>query len=254
METTEIANAFLSRAGNTTKYMTAAQRNDTLTDMVLNYNQEKHQRMPSLLVSRLEDAEKRIPLLQSKLNSLLGEHNFPAAQVGLLVEELRSLAAALSKRDIQSNGRNLENAIEMVSDSVRVRQTAVSNVASTSKERKRFWRLVSADKAKLAKLLTRYERESGVRVDIADAVEGVFPWHVRSSETGGLSLSAKRAICDTHMRLQRSTEELEIVRQEMQNLLSRCRSVIDQLVHTLEVRLHRYYEGSAKRGAKASRK
>ena len=85
METTiEIANAFLSRAGNTTKYMTAAQRNDALTDMVLHYNEEKHERMPKLLVRRLQDAENRIPELQSRLDSLLDEQGVSQSQVDVL--------------------------------------------------------------------------------------------------------------------------------------------------------------------------
>ena len=197
METTEIANAFLSRAGNTTKYMTAAQRNDALTDMVLCYNREKHDRMPTLLIRRLEEARGRIPELQSKLDSLLGEEGIPSSQLDTLVEELRNLAAALSRRDVQSNGRNLENAIELVADSVRVRLAAVSSAASSAKERRRLRRLAAADKVRLSKLLVRYEQESGTSVDMASAVEGIFPWHALSAETRGMSLSAKRAICSS---------------------------------------------------------
>ena len=69
----------------------------------------------------------------------------------------------------------------------------------------------------------------------SDAVEGLFSWQARSTETGGLPLSAKRAICDTHMRLKRSLEELVVVREEMENLLTHSRTAIDQLIHTLQV-------------------
>ncbi|XP_043232044.1 uncharacterized protein LOC122386681 isoform X3 [Amphibalanus amphitrite] len=235
METTEIANAFLSRAANTTKYMTAAQRNDALTGMVIKYNEEKHERMPRLLVSRLQDAEKRIPELQCTLTSLLDEHGVSQDRIAALVEDLRNLARALSSRDVQSDGRNLENAIEMTSDSLRVRLAAVTNVASSAKQRRRCRRLATTDKARLAKLLKRYERETGENVAMADAVEGVFPWHVQPTESGGLTLSVKRAICDTHMRLQRSLEELGIVREEMERLLNHSRTAIAQLIHTLKV-------------------
>ena len=235
METTEIANAFLSRACNTTKYMTAAQRSDALTDLVLKHNQRKHLRMPALLASKVQDAEKRIPTLQSKLDSLLDEHSVTPDQVDVLVEELRSLASALSNRDVQSQGRNLENAIEMVSDSVRVRHTAATKEASTSKERKRFWRLVAADKLKLTRLLKRYEQESGETLDLDAAVEGLFPWHAMSESTGGISLSAKRSICDKYMRLRRSQEELEIARSEMMHLLATSTDVLERLCLTLAV-------------------
>ena len=54
METTEIANAHTSRAGNTTKHMTAANRVDSPTDLRLSYNSKKHTNMPQLLVKKLE--------------------------------------------------------------------------------------------------------------------------------------------------------------------------------------------------------
>ena len=235
METTEIANAFLSRAANTTKYMTAAQRNDTLTGMVIKYNEEKHERMPRLLISRLQDAEKRIPELRCSLTSLLNEHGVSQDRIAALVEDLRNLAQALSNRDVQSDGRNLENAIEMTSDSLRVRLAAVTSVASSAKQRRRCRTLATTDKARLAKLLKRYERETGENVAMADAVEGAFPWHVQPTESGGLTLSVKRAICDTHMRLQRSLEELVIVREEMESLLTHSRTAVGQLIHTLKV-------------------
>ena len=54
----------------------------------------------------------------------------------------------------------------MTSDSLRVRLASVTNVASSSKERRRCKRLASTDKARLAKLLKRYERETGESVGI----------------------------------------------------------------------------------------
>ncbi|XP_043246029.1 uncharacterized protein LOC122393759 isoform X2 [Amphibalanus amphitrite] len=237
METTEIANAFLSRACNTTKYMTSAQRNDALTDMVLKYNEEKHRRMPTLLIRKMKEAERRIPMLQSQLDTALRENGISSDHINSLVDELRNLAASLSSRDVQSHGGNLENAIEMVSDSVRVRHAATTNAASTAKGRARYRRLVSADKLKLSKLLAQYERENGTTIEMTEAVEGVFPWHVQTGNASGiaLSLSAKRAVCDLHMRLERSREELEIVQEEMLNLVAHSKDVVDRLCHTLTV-------------------
>ena len=54
---------------------------------------------------------------------------------------------------------------------------------------------------------------------LKDAEESCFPWHAHSTLDGTMSLSAKRAMCDTLMRLRRAREEEEIVGDEMQRLL-----------------------------------
>ena len=236
METTEIANAFLSRAGNTTKYMTSAQRIDAITDLVLNYNRGKHQRMPDLLVDKLKDAGRRIPLLERKLDSLLHEHGVIPSQIDNIVDELRNLAISLSKRDTRANGTDLENAIEMVSDSWRARRSAVANAASSAKMRSAARRLMTADHLKLERLLERYRRQTGVVIAMKDAEESCFPWHVHSTLDGTMSLSAKRAMCDTLMRLRRTREEEEIVGEEIKRLLSTSSGVVDALMHSLVVR------------------
>ena len=194
--------------------------------MVLKYNEEKHRRMSTLLIRKMQEAERRIPVLQSQLDTALQENGISSDQINFLIDELRNLATSLCSRDVQSHGGNLENAIEMVSDSVRVRHAATTNAASTAKDRARYRRLVSSDKLKLSKLLAQYERTNGTTIDMTDAVEGVFPWHVRTENTSGiaLSLSAKRIICDIHMRLERSREERKIVKEEM--LLARHITVV----------------------------
>ena len=50
-----------------------------------------------------------------------------------------------------------------------------------------------------------------------------------------MSLSEKRAICDTLMRLRRTREGLEIVGQEIRRLLSASSDVVDMLMHSLAV-------------------
>ena len=239
METSEMANAFLSRASNTTKYMTSAQRLDAITDLVLCYNRTKHLRMPELLVKRKTDAEKRLPILEEKLASLLEEHSVAVSEVDTLVEQLRLLATALSKRDTHVSGSALENAIEMTSDSWRVRRSVVINAATSSKARIAARRTMRADHRKLENLLTKYQCETGVTVDIKDAEEGCFPWHVHLTEDNSVSLSAKRAICDTVMRIRRTREELVIVRSEMERLLTTSSDYINMLMHPLAVSLQK---------------
>ncbi|XP_043207566.1 uncharacterized protein LOC122373504 isoform X2 [Amphibalanus amphitrite] len=233
METTEMANAFLSRASNTTKYMTSAQRVDSLTDLVLCYNRSKHLRMPELLVKRKEDAKKRLPSLEKKLASLLQEHGVDASQIDVLVEQLHLLATSLSMRDRRASGTDLENAIEMTSDSWRVRRSAVTNVATSSKARIAARRRMQQDHIKLKTLLAKYAREAGVTVAVEDAQEGCFPWHTHSTEGSSVSLSAKRVICDTVMRIRRTREEVLIVDGEMERLLSASSGAIHMLKYPL---------------------
>ena len=76
--------------------------------------------------------------LQSKLNKLLAESAVAPDQVDILVEEQRNVATPQSSRDVRSNGRNLEKALETVSDSGKVRAAAANNDASTSKQRTKF--------------------------------------------------------------------------------------------------------------------
>ena len=61
METTEQANARLSRGGTPTKHMTAANRVDSVTDLTLSYNNQKHVDMAQLLVRKLTMTQNRSP-------------------------------------------------------------------------------------------------------------------------------------------------------------------------------------------------
>ena len=56
METSEIANAHLSRAGNTTKHMSRAQRTDELTDQIQFWNVQRSER----LATELEERHRRV--------------------------------------------------------------------------------------------------------------------------------------------------------------------------------------------------
>ncbi|XP_043242318.1 uncharacterized protein LOC122391992 isoform X2 [Amphibalanus amphitrite] len=234
METTEIANAFLSRAANTTKYMTSAQRVDSLTDLVLSYNSDKHDHMPELLLAKMAAATRRVSELAEEQQALLDKHGLAVEDVGELVEELKLLAVSLSTRDLRSDGSDLRNAIELVSDSLRVRQASVSRVASTPKQRAKLRRLVVADKKKLNKLLSRYQQTTGVLIDADACADGHFPWHEEYSAVGPLSLSEKRALCDVYMKRRRAQEERDIVKQEMERLLTYGSYVMDVLVQKLE--------------------
>ena len=81
METREIANAFLNRAANTTKYMTSAQRVDSLTDLVLSYNSDKQCHMPELLLGRMTAATRRICELAPRQQTLLEQHNMAVEDI-----------------------------------------------------------------------------------------------------------------------------------------------------------------------------
>ena len=235
METTEIANAFLSRAGNVTKYMTAAQRIDSLTDLVLSYKKDKHERLPELLHRRMAAATRRIAELEAKQRSLLSEYNLSESDIAGLVADLRRLAATLSRRDSASEGRDLHNAMEMVSDSIRVRKATYLREGYSAKRRQAIARKIGADKGKLRKLLNNYLTATGVEIRMEDAVEGCFPWHQEIGLPGELALSEKRNVCDVYMRLNRAKEEVRIVEKEFNDLLSSSTFTRDQLTAKLEV-------------------
>ena len=235
METTEIANAHLSRAGNTTKHMTAANRVDSLTDMVLSYNSKKHSKMPELLVKKLTATRARIPELTGVLRELLAAHDITEGDIPPVVAELKALAAALGRRDLNSNGQGIESAIEIVCDSMRARLAARNRMADTSKKRAKIWRQVQQDRRKLTKLLGRYRTATGIVLTPEDARDGHLPWHVATSEPGRLTLSEKRALCDTYMRLCRAREEVDIIRAEMATFLNASESSLSNLESILTV-------------------
>ena len=99
---------------------------------------------------------------------------------------------------------------------------------------------MSADHRKLEKLIIRYQRETGVTLDMKDVEEGCFPWHVHTTEDSSISLSVKRAICDAVMRLRRTREELVIVRDEMERLLAASSEVLHMLKLPLAVSCQTY--------------
>ena len=235
METTELANAHLSRAGNTTKHMTGANRVDSLTDLVLSYNNRKHNNMSQLLVSKLTATRARIPELASDLQGLLAAMNITEDDIPPVVSELKALAAALGKRDLDTNGRGLENAIEIVCDSMRSRLAARDRMADTSKKRAKVWRQLQGDRRKLTKLLSQYRAATGVVLTPEDARDGNLPWHVAASEPGRLTLSEKRALCEAHMRLCRAREEVDIVTSEMATFLNASERSLLDLQSTLTV-------------------
>ena len=239
METTEIANAFLSRAANTTKYMTAAQRKDSITDLALTYNRDKNTRMPYLLADKLKAISAKIPELSAQLSALLGQHASSLEDVDDMVRELRQLAAMLNSREDVSAGQ-LEDSIEAISDSVRSHQTAVG-AADSAKRRQRARRQLSADRTRLKKLLTRYHARTGVVLEQTNIEDGQFPWHDGSLARGSVDLSGKRAICEVYMRLNRAREEEEMVKGEMRRLLSHGEDTLTHLGQTLDVSTKRTF-------------
>ena len=70
METTEQANALLSRAGHPAKHMTAAQRHDYLTDLVISWNERKSEKLMELLISKHARLSKTACALQLELDEM----------------------------------------------------------------------------------------------------------------------------------------------------------------------------------------
>ena len=92
---------------------------------MLSYNRDKHDHLPELLHRKMTVALRRISELELKQRLLLEEYRPAEEAIGDLVADLRDLAASLSSRDAASGGTDLQNAIEMVGDSVRVPCTTV---------------------------------------------------------------------------------------------------------------------------------
>ena len=235
METTEQANAFLSRAANTTKYMTAGHRVDALTDLILDYNQAKHHRMPDHLVKRMNAATSRLSELRRELDAKLRECGAASSQVEAMVAELRTLAASLSGRESRSDGPDLWVAVEALSDSIRARSACIRNEADTAKKRSRARKLLTQDREKLKRLLLQYEDDTGVRLSMQEVEEGRFPWDPASLSATNLELTTRRALADLYMRVRRSEEEQVIVREEMKRLLASSSMIREQLSSKLQV-------------------
>ena len=194
--------------------------------------------MPRHLVQRLNAARSRVSELATDLGVKLQEYQLENSQLETMVAELRTLAASLSGRESSSGGPDLCVAIEALSDSIRARSACIRTEADTSKKRFRARRLLSQDRAKLQRLLRRYEEETGVALAMQTAEEGNFPWQSPSlaASATDLPLSSRRMLAEKFVRLRRSEEELAMVKEEMRRLLASSMSVAEELSVTLQVR------------------
>ncbi|XP_043225461.1 uncharacterized protein LOC122383261 isoform X2 [Amphibalanus amphitrite] len=212
METTEQANALLSRAGNPTKHMTAAQRDDYLTDLIISWNERKSGKLMELLISKHARLKKAACTLQRELDEMLREHKVDVNDLPSMVEELRALADALCASDRLSDD-NIRNGIVLCGNSIREKSARLLQVDS-SKLRSRLRRSRAAEKARLVTLLRSYERLTGEKIDMDDVLDDCLPWQNR----GVVDLAIKRNICDKLMRMRRATEEQDILMGEMTTL------------------------------------
>ena len=165
--------------------MTAANRVDSLTDLALSYNNQKHVDMAQLLVRKLTMTQNRIPDLVADLRRLLVPHGLTEDDIPPVVAELKALAAELGRRDDNSTGQGIDSAIEIVGDSMRARLAAPERMADISKTRAKIWRHVRQNRLKLTRLLKRYRAVTSTDLKPEDVRDGRFPWHEMASERAG---------------------------------------------------------------------
>ena len=213
METTEQANALLSRAGNTTKHMTSAQRDDFLTDLVISWNERKDTKMVELLIAKQVRMRQTRDSLRSELDELLLKHGVDEAHVQTMVGELRELADALSIRDRHTED-NIRNGIVLCGESIREKDRKLSQ-ADCSTLRSRLRKARASEKARLAKLLASYEAMTGEQLSMDAVLEDQLPWE----SNGVADLGTKRQLCDAYMRMCRASEEEDIIRNEVENFI-----------------------------------
>ena len=117
--------------------MTPAHRINALTHLALTYNREKHANMPKLIARRMSDTESRIPVLQTKLEDLLRQHEVHHSEISTQVSELRALSAFLASRNTASLGDGLESVIGLVRDRIQ-NKCSIATSAASSKMRKKL--------------------------------------------------------------------------------------------------------------------
>lgn len=214
METTEQANAHLSKAGNTTKHMSSAQRTDELTDQILFWNEQRRQRMPAQLQRKREQMEAQARDLERELESALAKCRIERDSLPRYVEELRSLAKSLEGTarcaDIPVN--QIRDSIELLTASIHAKTRMIRRDADTAKARARLRRLRRGETKRLGQLLLRFEEMTGASISVADALSGGLPWAMLGEQ--GPDLASKRDVCDLHMKLARTREEIIILVEE----------------------------------------
>ncbi|XP_043227996.1 uncharacterized protein LOC122384523 [Amphibalanus amphitrite] len=221
METTEIANAHLSRAGNTTKHMSRAQRVDELTDQILYWNARRRERLSRELTERLQRMEKQARDLEEELEGALARFTIDRESLSRYVGELRTLARSLesSARSSNVNVQQLRDSIELLSASIQAKTKMISRDADTSKARTRLRRLRRDESSRLSRLLIRYEELTGTSVSVGDCITGQITWEAANGDEP--DLRKKRLVCDLFMRLSRTKEEIDILKAEGDRLEAR---------------------------------
>ncbi|KAL2091473.1 hypothetical protein ACEWY4_013736 [Coilia grayii] len=211
-EEVEQVNAYLSRAGVCTKYMSKATRNDMLTVLAMEWNKRKMKNLEKYLAQRHVKTTKRIEEECKNLEQM-------KAQLGVDEHTLREWAKHVQEWvSVMADNRScLEKKIQGLHLSLRRRHYDLYHKLDSSKKRHRARKAIRSEKASLEKAIGAYNQQHPscalpAADDLLQQDHFLWPWDY----TDGTTINAqKKSAFEQIMLLDRLKEEEQVLLTEM---------------------------------------
>lgn len=164
-EEVEQINSYMSRCGNTTKYMLPEGRDEVLTEHAIAWNKRKICAMPAMLVKRFARVVEMCHASKKDCDNILTEYNLNsdknlniAKWKEEVIEQAKAEELVSTARQSSSERETLKCQIEMLSFSLARTTTAISKQADSSKQRTRLRKKLTSEKKTLQKLIDEYNK------------------------------------------------------------------------------------------------
>uniref|UniRef100_A0A7M5X014 CxC3 like cysteine cluster domain-containing protein n=2 Tax=Clytia hemisphaerica TaxID=252671 RepID=A0A7M5X014_9CNID len=211
-EETEQVNSYLSRLTNTTKYMLPQNREDTITEFAMEWNQRKVKRLSKSLMKKYTKVEKELKNLKSK------KQDDPT-----LIDELKCELLIYSQTNKIKEGKDkLIDDIAKLRFEIGMRKMSMGKLADSSKQRTKLRRKNAKDKVKITGLENELK-------GFFNGDDSSWNKYIEEREREISSRKEKKQKVEDAMILTRYLEEKKLLVEEMKNMLCHYREKLISL-------------------------
>lgn len=214
----EQINSYMSRCGNTTKYMRPEGRDEVLTEHAIAWNKRKICAMPAMLVRRFARVVEMCHASKKDCDNILTEYNLNsdknlniAKWKEEVIEQAKAEELVSTARQSSSERETLKCQIEMLSFSLARTTTAISKQADSSKQRTRLRKKLTSEKKTLQKLIDEYNKVNASTAEEPLTFEGVISGELldNADNSSGTPIRLKSRIVDVFEIHARWVEEVD---------------------------------------------
>ncbi|EFX67640.1 hypothetical protein DAPPUDRAFT_330855 [Daphnia pulex] len=153
---------------------------DHLTAAVLFWNDQKEKGMVNQLIKRRERALKQIEISNKQLESDISKYKLKIEQLPILLGELRKAAkeckAGKEHLKDESPLQQAQNSLEGYNAHIKILQSRISRIATTSGQRIKFRKAITLMSKKRSKLIAFISANSKFKIQEDNLLTGHFPW------------------------------------------------------------------------------